>query len=324
MLVNLWDSVQAGLVQKSTITNCLKQICDALSAEYKKLKGKPSANTCIATANVAMANLIFSDRNPIPIQKKAYTVTTFEIIKSCHVDDESHALAMCVTAAGIPNDSKEETAKKRIAYVKSIASRAKGTSGSIMLRSNASLRSAIAAFWVSSEIKQRAGKTRDWMGLIHRKNGDFLCRYAVQPDNIYAVRPTQLEGGGKRFAVRSHSTLPEWGQAVDLAAIENTPTTLSKVLGGTESVCREIPLTHKLLGTLNPIGYPDVPDRGDTDADDEAYLKLLLAKRNFSSDIFAPLVAMCPIISSTTSASLPKSAKRASKQAKNKSAQRKS
>ena len=170
------------------------------------------------------------------------------------------------------------------------------------------IRSALRAFWVSSECISidkdtdedktflSSSKTiRDWFGLIHRKRGDFLCRYKLSGNMVKAKRPTQIEGGGKRFAVRPHPASTGWGHAVDLTSIGGTSRTPDKNKGGKEAVCEEALLTHTILGTLEPLGHPGSGNAGDTPGDDKSYLELLLGGRDFDKEILAPLIAQCPV-----------------------------
>lgn len=309
-LVNLFDSSRSGLLSEATLSAYLDKACKKIDEKRKPYKGKPPQNICLAAATKAMETMLFSDRTPAPANDDVYTVTKLNVIRVNHIDDDSLALSMLAPPSGIPNDSEQDETRRTIRYVESIAHRARNQPSTIGLKSGASLRSELRTFWMSSEhidinrvtdddrsFLSSSRTIRDWFGLIHRKRNDFLCRYRLPGNTLKTMRPTQIEGGGKRFAVRAHPTVATWGHAVDLASLGSPSRALNKIGGGTEAVCEEVALTHTLLGTLEPLGYPGDGDAGDTPSDDNSYLKLLLGGRGFDKDILAPLIALSPVSS---------------------------
>lgn len=303
LLVNLWDSHHAGLISRETLSSSIKEVCAALEKESLKFRGKPSPTVCLAATSKALANNLFSDRNPQQNALSAYTVTTLDIISEKHLEDKDAEQKLLVPSTGIPNDTDAEMAKKKAGYVKEIAGRSLANPAGLKIKTGASLRSALPVFWASTEslatdpslaFTEGGKKARDWFGLIHRKSKDFLCRYEISPGNVSLIRPSQLEGGGKRFAVREHPTDKGSGQAVDLDALEKPTASISRIQGGQEMVCREKPLTHKEVATLAPLGYPGNTDRDDSAGADEDYLKALLDGRDFDKDLLPKIMLCCP------------------------------
>lgn len=309
-LANLLDSSLRGLLSEATLSAYLDKACKKIDEKRKPYKGRPSQAICLAAATKAMETMLFADRTPTPANDDVYTVTKLNVIRVNHIDDDSIALSMLAPPSGIPNDREQDEARRTIRYVKTIAHRALNQPSNIGLKPEASLRSELRTFWMTSEridinrvtdddksFLSSSRTIRDWFGLIHRKRSDFLCRYRLPGNTLKTMRPTQIEGGGKRFAVRVHPTVAAWGQAVDLATLGSPGLALNKIGGGIEAVCEEVVLTHTLLGTLEPLGYPGDGDAGDTPSDDNNYLKLLLGERDFDKDILAPLIALSPVSS---------------------------
>lgn len=249
---------------KELLMTAMRTLDDAVSDGYSR-----SPDWAWKCLELEMAKTeIAPMRNELRQSTSAYEfshITTLDVARTWHFPVLTSELA--ATAAMSPGTDRQTRLQLVQELLEDIQKRGD-------LKPGAGLMAGLKRLWLGLEVTDTTNPllaptlARDERGLIHLGVFDFLLQYMVNPQEVeLAVRPTSLDGVGKRFRSWGDATTHEpFGTTVHLEKLANEEL---KIDGVAECVTPALNLTNSLVQKVSALGHPSV-NRGIESTDNDA------------------------------------------------------